>query len=163
MVHLHIPGDFEGEIHLHVEPPGVHTTPLTGDDNGVVEASDVEKILKRFENHDPATAARAVYTALVERGWEANVPTSKTGNVSNAAYLRLVYKGTHRTVSVFLNTVSLVYARKDASELVKHVGDAELHADGSMYLYHAEGKAERALGDMTSLEDWANGQAGHAG
>ncbi len=72
-------------------------------------------------------------------------------------YIRLVYKGSHHTVSVFLNTNSLHYVRKNAHRLVNHISDTELHGDGTMYLYHSAGRANTAVEGMVFLERWANG------
>lgn len=154
-VHLHIPDDFVGELHVHV-----------GDSDGdggepMVDSSAVSQILKRFEAHDPTTSARAVLDVLTGRGWQAFPPASRTeGTKSKAAYVRLIYKGTKREASVYLNTVALIFARKEASDLADGIDEAELHADGSLYIYHSNGRVDQALKSMSLMERWADGDWG---
>ena len=48
VVHVHIPGDFEGEIHLYVGPSGVEMAPAGSNGSVSTEASPVERILERL-------------------------------------------------------------------------------------------------------------------
>lgn len=157
VLHVHIPGDFEGEIHIYVDTPANVVGP-SGAKGEVALSPIIGKILERFESHDSATAAREVHDALVARGWRAHAPNGRSGNESTSPYVRLVYKGSKREVSVFLNTVSLAYGRKDAALLVGKIDGAELHADGLLYIYHSDGRADKALAGMNVLEDRANGK-----
>jgi hypothetical protein len=159
IVHLHIPAGFEGEIHVHVDAD-VETGVLPVNGSGPISTPAVETILKRFEDFDSTTAARAVHDALVERGWFAVAPASRSTAcaTSNAPCVRLLYKGTDKTASVYLNTASLVFARKGAAELAAAIDAAELHADGAMYLYHSSGHLEQALDGMALVERWADGE-----
>lgn len=160
VVHVHIPNDFEGEIHLHVGGTGVETTTLPGDSGSdVATTSAIEEILGRFEAHDSTTAARAVFEALVGRGWKAFPPASRTSEAkSKAAYIRLVYNGAKRTTSIYLNTVAIVFARKEAAEFNDAIEAAELRADDALYLYFSEGRVDQALEGIALMERWADGE-----
>lgn len=156
-VHLHIPDDFVGELHVHVGAPAEAVDPSPPHTVGT-HSSDLSKILRRFEAHDPTTQARTVLDVLCDRGWQAFPPASRTeGSKSKAAYIRLIYKGAERQASVYLNTVALIFARKEASELAEGMDHAELHPDGSLYIYHSAGRVDEALEGMSQLEHWADG------
>jgi len=157
-IHIHLPGDLEGPVHVYVHGADVETRTLpTG--NGVATTStDVEQILKRFEAFESTTVARQVHDALVEQGWEAHAPASRNGDSSKASYVRMLYRGTEREVSLFLNTVALVSARAKAKEVAASLEGAELHADESVYLYHDHGKLDQAIAAADALRRWANGE-----
>lgn len=158
VVHLHIADDFVGELHLHVGDSAGDGEPTHRD---ATHSSAVSEILRRFEAHDPTTSARAVLDVLSRRGWQGFPPASRTeGTKSKAAYVRLIYKGTKREASVYLNTVAFIFARKEASDLAEGIDNAELHADGSLYIYHSHGRVDEALQSMSLIERWADGDWG---
>jgi hypothetical protein len=161
VVHIHIPPAFSGEIHVHVDSVAgaAETTPIPG----VVPlaSSDVLEILDRFETYDPATEARSVFDAMLERGWAAYAPTKRIRKPTapKPPYVRMVFQGADRDVSAYLNTQSLIFARKGADELAELVGElGKLHGDGSLYVRHARGRVAAALRAVDIVERWANGE-----
>src|SRR5436305_13987210 len=114
------------EIRLHVEPgfisPGVihvffdnelavaRTEPGTGDGEGGTSSTispEVEAQLRRFEKHSPETEVREVVRRMIERGWKARPPRQQDPTTPLAPYVRMVFEGSARALTLLANTVSL--------------------------------------------------------
>lgn len=152
-IHLHIPRDFEGIVHLHL---GAETNTAVVPDNGpdAGDASAVESMLGRFETFDPTSVARQVYGHLVDTGWKAYVPTARDGSESKNSYLRFVYAGERRVV-VYLNTVAIVNAGAKEREFASTINAADVRAK-DVYYYFNEGRLQQALHAADRLRQWAD-------
>ncbi|MHB1446206.1 MAG: hypothetical protein ACYCZV_11190 [Acidimicrobiales bacterium] len=156
-IHIHLPLQFKGIVHLHIDDEAeIATQPGTGDD--AVSTSKVEAILQRFESYEPGTVARRVHEKLVSTGWVSHLPASRDGSESKSAYFRLVYTGsTGKRVTLYLNSRSLVSTGAKEREVVSALQGAEVHKT-DIYIYHSEGRLQQALDAADSLRCWADGE-----
>jgi hypothetical protein len=168
-LHLHLPPGLTGVVHVYVgstgeansrhagEPTSKPATALQAAESPAAEAQ-VDAMLARFERHDPASAARAVYRALVEQGWMPQLPQPRGGKpASAAAYVRLVYAGRRRKVSLYLNSAVLTSAGRSERDFVSGLPGAQVRND-DVYLPLDAGRADRAVENAEALRDWADGQ-----
>lgn len=144
------------------QPDGVHADQdelgggVSGPSSLAPADAQLERMLQRFEGFDPTTAARVLYRTMVQRGWEPYAPQPRGGRESGAAYVRLVYVGRERRISLYLNTVSLSTDSQAVRAIASKVDNAALH-DDALYLYHSEGRTDAAIAGVMRLEQFANG------
>lgn len=163
-LHLHLPTGFQGVIHLHfgegASGPAVAAgaAPALGErqPDGLANAG-IEEMLGRFETFDAATAARRIYEEMITVGWEPFLPQPRGGKEkSEAAYIRLVYRGTARRVSLYLNSAVLTSSGTRERDFVSQLPGAEPQRD-DVVLHHSDGRHERALEAVKRLRQWADG------
>lgn len=85
----------------------------------VDQVEAVRAMIRRFENFTGSTAPSEVHATLLSRGWQPSTPPKST-------YVRWVYSGSKRTVSIYQNSTYLVAAAVPLRELAKDFPGAEV-------------------------------------
>lgn len=155
-IHVHIPVGYQGVVHLHVGSD-TNTDAAEQQLEPVTVSSDVEQMLKRFENFDPTTQARKAHDALVATGWTVLAPRSRDGSKNKNTYLRFVYIGKRRVV-LYLNTTSFISNGAGQREFVSRLDGVEIHSTDA-YLPISDGRLTQTLVAIDALRRWADGAA----
>jgi hypothetical protein len=129
-VHLTVDRDVEQEVHVFIHADGSSDV-LTEDELGgseptTVDDDAVEAIYQRFEAFDSSTPAREVGERLVALGYTPHAPRHRAGSQTKAAYLRWLYKGSGRTVTLFMNTGAIVSDRDSDRAFMKALPGADV-------------------------------------
>ncbi len=183
-LHIHLPAGLTGTVHVHVNidgsshllqaaasaeaaasaaVPAPAPAPAQGSgepDRPAGDAPDddeVQEMLRRFERYDADTAARTVYETLLSRGWRPFLPKARGGKTkSAAAYIRLVYRGSSRRVTLYLNSSALVSAGTSEREFATSLPGADVQSE-DVYLHHSDNRAGQAVDAAEALQRWADG------
>ncbi len=164
-LHLHIPADLTGVVHIHLgsssngQPaPAPAPSPAESEPSTAADDDRVAEMLARFERHDPTSAARRVYEALVDGGWEARLPQPRGGKpASAAAYIRMVYEGSKHKVTLYLNSAALMSAGRREREFATSLPGAQPQTEQDVYFPHGGGAADQAIENAEALRRWADG------
>ncbi len=169
-VHLHLPAGFRGVIHLHVgadagaDAGPAAVRPVREDPEAAVgdEPPDaaIEEMLQRFEGYDAHTAARRVYAEMIRSGWDPFLPRPRGGRTkSDAAYIRLVCRGSTHRVTLYLNSAALMSSGTRERDFVRQLPGADPQNE-DVYLHYSEGRETAALAAAEDLRLWADGADG---
>jgi hypothetical protein len=92
IIHLHLPANFDGELHLHLGADGsagqTITVPIDTVGSGIDPA--LESVLERFERYAGTRLSRELFDILIQLGWEPNAPTVRKEGKVPEAYIRWV-------------------------------------------------------------------------
>jgi hypothetical protein len=172
-LHVHIPAGLTGVVHIHIgteaqadvrldragaeaaHPPET----IEGHNSDADAEAEIDRMLGRFERHDRNSAARQVYRALSEAGWQVRLPRPRGDRpVSTAAYLRMTYQGRERKVTLYLNSAALLSAGRRERAFVSALPGAVVQTEDDVYFPHSDGAAEQATANAEALQRWADGE-----
>lgn len=114
-VHVYVDPGIDDAIHVYIHRDGT-TDVITDDELGPSEqttsdADAIEAIFKRFDNYDPEARTREIAVMLEALGYTAHAPKHRANSQTRSAYIRWIYQGAARKVSLYQNTGALVFDR----------------------------------------------------
>jgi hypothetical protein len=159
-LHIHLPAGLTGTVHVHLVTDG-KTPSATGaftmdavssDSDG---DGDLADMLDRFEAFDPASAARAIYQALIPEGWQPYTPKARGGKgKSDAAYIRFAHLGEIGAAKLYLNSVAAYVQGRGERAFCARLPGAEVQPNGDVYFYFSGGKTDQVLEAASKLRAW---------
>jgi hypothetical protein len=169
-INLVVDPALDRDIYVCVRADGTSDV-FSEDDLGDAEATTVDDdavdaIYQRFENFDSSTPAREVGAKLAALGYTAHAPRHRAGSQTKSAYLRWIFKGTGRTVSLFMNTAAIVSDRDSDREFMKAQPGADVRGAKErvhFYFQDEDGPQEhlidQAIAAAAALRDDASASA----
>jgi hypothetical protein len=122
-MHIYIPAEFTGTVHLHLGSEAADAE-LTSDNGG--GKATVEEVLARFEAYTEGTHVRSLVSALVATGW-------KMDTHPNGKYIRAIYNGDIiRPVSALINSVNLTHYNSAVKPFAALIEGADVRSNGSV-------------------------------
>lgn len=153
-VHVHIPAGFRGTIHVHLDGGSSN---LAAPESTMIAKEDpaVVAMLTRFERYNPSDpSATDVASLLLSCGYKPLLPPSAT---SDSPYIRWVYAGSSKTVTLYQNSVAISSYAQDQSTVAANLkGGTEKKSGWYFYLTLGLDALEAVLKAFTA---YANGIA----
>jgi hypothetical protein len=120
-VHIHLPPlDSGTHLHIHVGATGDELADATSD------GAEVQGMLKRLTDYANAKNLEALYEGLVQLGYEPHVPTVRKEGKSQEAYLRWTDPVQPCPATLYFDTASANFARKDDREVLSELPGAQV-------------------------------------
>lgn len=168
-LHLYLPEPREGaELHVYLHSANGRSYLLddlvavagAGEPAAEVarEGTSVEAMLDRFESFDPASPARAVAAELARLGYEGSTPRPREGTKSAAAYVRWVYVGRVRKVTLYENSASLVNDASRERDFLVSLPGAEPHSRSVYFPFGSTDGVRNAIAAAEALKRRADGE-----
>lgn len=162
-LHIHVPEGFSGTVHIHHDGD-VTTVAAEAEAESIqvgsagADTEDIETILAAHERHDPHSRSRDVCQALVSDGWEALPSKARDGKgLSDARYIRLVYRGSARQIVLYLNSKTLGVFGKAEQDFAARLPGSDVMSSG-VYFRHSDGDFEQVRSNAATLRALADGQ-----
>jgi len=158
--HLHFLDGFTGRVlmpdgsTITVEPlttvdiPEPATAPAADDDGPTVD-----DLLRRYERLNPHV--NDLYEGMTRQGFRFYLPHALGGKASTE-YLRALYKGKRRRLTLYINSASLTAAGQDAQEFAVDLPGTEMRVSGAVFRYNRDGGVDLALEWSAQLIRWAD-------
>ncbi|MFL6139664.1 MAG: hypothetical protein ACJ74O_17950 [Frankiaceae bacterium] len=109
----------------------------------------VGAMLRRFERYSGSTDPREVYNSLLTSGWKPTTPAKST-------YIRWVYAGNQRTVSLFQNSAALVAASVHLRDLAAGLPGAKPRAGRNEVDFYYGGDVSTVLDAAERIKQFAD-------
>jgi hypothetical protein len=127
--------------------------------NSNPNVNKVDEMIERFEQFYSLTCARVVLNHMVFTGWTAYTPKPRGDrSQSSGTYIRLVYSGARRPVTLYLTSVALVSAGAAEREYMASRPRADPRTLREVYFHHKDNHPDRAIAAADALRMWADGQ-----
>jgi hypothetical protein len=110
----------------------------------------VEGVLQRFVNYSGSDEPREIASAMRQMGWHPILPPKHN-------YIRWVYDGRQRSVSIYQNSGALVTASAVLRDLAGRLPGAVPRSDRNEVMFGYLGSVEEALNAADAIRRFANG------
>jgi hypothetical protein len=156
-VHLHIPAGFRGTIHVHIDGGSCN---LAASESIMTAKEDPAFVamLTRFERYNPSDpSATDVASMFLSCGYKPLLPQAWASATSDSSYIRWVYAGSSKTVTLYQNSVAISSYAQDQSTVAANLkGGTEKKSGWYFYLTLGPDALKAVLKAFTT---YANGIA----